>query len=169
MRRAIFLVVSLLMGSPLLAQSPEQQATALPYSPVPSLADVEALQQRLLASQQVITTLQRQLEEARNGAAALGECRMRNGRLVSISRQLIEGYARRYGVMHRHDPLQLGRRRFEFELQALSDAIYDNKVDVPLRSLPGGEAVTDKLVAEKPTTDKPVTDQPAAAKSEQGK
>ena len=100
------------------------------------------MQQRLLASQQVIATLQRELAEEKNRSAALEQCRTRNGRLVSIGRQLVEGYNGHYNKTHGHDPFQIGRRRFEFELQALSEAIYDNKADVPLRTLPGGTAIT---------------------------
>jgi septal ring factor EnvC (AmiA/AmiB activator) len=114
---------------------------AAPGAPSAAAADIEALQQRLLAAQQVIATLERQLVEERNNAAALTQARLRNGRLVSIARQLIDAYAKRYGNTHRHDPIQLGRRRFEFELQALSTAVYDMDADVPLRSLPGGTAV----------------------------
>jgi hypothetical protein len=114
-----------------------------PLAPAaPSVADLEALQQRLLASQQVIATLQRELAEAKSRGVALEQCRIRNGRLVSIGRQLVEGYNGRYNKENRRDPLQLGRRRYEFELQALSEAVYDNKVDVPLRTLPGGTAIT---------------------------
>jgi hypothetical protein len=120
---------------------------AVPAPPAPAAApvaagpDVEALQQRLLAAQQVIATLERQLADEHNRAAALEQARLRNGHLVSIARQLIDAYEKRYGIRRSHDPLQLGRRRFEFEIQALSEAIYDMNADVPLRSLPGGPAV----------------------------
>jgi hypothetical protein len=63
------------------------------------------------------------------------QCRVKNGRLVFIARELIEAYEKRYAQEH-HDPLQLGRRRFEFELQALSDAVYDNRAEVTV-PLPG--------------------------------
>jgi hypothetical protein len=107
-------------------------AAAAPESPPPTAEQVEALQQRLLASQQTIATLERQLADAKNRAVAMDECRVKNGRLVFIGRELIEGYERRYREKNSKDPLQLGRRRFEFELQSLSDAVYDNRADVPV-------------------------------------
>ena len=122
-----------------------------PSSPAvaPTVEQVEALQQRLLGAQQTIATLDRQLAEAKNRAVAMDQCRVKNGRLVFIGRELIEGYARRYGESKGKDPLQLGRRRFEFELQALSDAVYDNRVDVPVplpgeKRQPAAPAVTGK-------------------------
>jgi uncharacterized protein involved in exopolysaccharide biosynthesis len=150
-------MAGLMIFAPLmLAAAAANTAPPLPAAPVAPAVDVESLQQRLLASQQVIATLERQLAEEHNRAAALDVARMRNGNLVSIARQLIDAYEKRYGMMKHHDPLQLGRRRFEFELQALSEAVYDMKAEVPLRSLPGGAAVappqasgvTDKKPAE---------------------
>lgn len=143
--RGLLISLAMLCSSSVLAA---QQNVPPPPPPLaqaaPSAADIEALQQRLLASQQVVATLQRELAEVKSRAVALEQCRMRNGRLVSIGRQLVEGYNGRYNKEHRRDPLQLGRRRYEFELQALSEAVYDNKVDVPLRTLPGGTAITDE-------------------------
>lgn len=141
MVRALLLLVLLGWSSSAAAQNVPPPPPPPPAA-APTLADIDALQQRLLASQQVIATLQRELAEAKNRGAALEQCRTRNGRLVSIGRQLVEGHNGRYNKAHSRDPLQLGRRRYEFELQALSDAIYDNKVDVPLRTLPGGSAIT---------------------------
>lgn len=121
-------------------------APAVPAAPAaPPSADaakIESLQQRLLASQQTIATLERELDTAKNRAVVMDECRVKNGRLVFISRELIEAYERRYKMGHK-DPLQLGRRRFEFELQALSDAVYTSRIDVPVPRVPG-----DKPVAE---------------------
>lgn len=150
--RALPVLLAVLLGAPVAMAQPvvppppppaQTAASVQSGQPVaPTAADIDALQQRLLASQQVIATLQRELADATGRAGALEQCRLRNGRLVSIGRQLIDAYASRYAQLHRRDPLQLGRRRFEFELQALSDAVYDNKVDVPLRTLPGGTAIT---------------------------
>lgn len=138
--RLLPVALVLLHASATWAQAPGPTQPAAQPAPAPAAIDVEALQQRVLASQQVIATLERQLADEKSRSTALDQCRLRNGHLVSIGRQLIEGYARRYGIDHHHDPLQLGRRRYEFELQALSDAIYDEKADVPLRSVPGGAA-----------------------------
>jgi hypothetical protein len=123
------------------AAEPDPAYVPPPPPPLPAAAptaeQVDALQQRLLASQQTIATLERQLADAKNRAVAMEQCRVKNGRLVFIGRELIEGYARRYRETQK-DPLQLGRRRFEFELQSLSEAVYDNRADVPV-PLPGGK------------------------------
>ena len=142
MARSLIFIALLCSASMLDAQESLPPPPPPPPAAVPTLADIDALQQRLLASQQVIATLQRELAEAKNRTVALEQCRTRNGRLVSIGRQLIDGYNERFNRVRGRDPLQLGRRRFEFELQALSEAVYDNKVDVPLRTLPGGTAIT---------------------------
>lgn len=141
---AAFLAAPVAMAQPAVPPPPAPPtAQATPAGQAaPTAADIDALQQRLLASQQVIATLQRELAEAQAKSGALEQARLRNGRLVSITRQLIDAYARRYGQIKRRDPFQFSRRKFEFELQALSDAVYDNKVDVPLRTLPGGTAIT---------------------------
>jgi len=120
-----------------LASSGRASAAAPPPPPVlaPTAEQVDGLQQRLLASQQTIATLERQLADLKNRAVAMDQCRVKNGRLVFIGRELIEGYERRYRAGPK-DPLQLGRRRFEFELQSLSDAVYDNRADVAV-PLPG--------------------------------
>jgi hypothetical protein len=102
----------------------------------PTAEQIDRLQQRLLASQQTIATLERELAEAKNRAVLFDECKVKNGRLVFIGRELIEGYEKRYHERTGKDPLQLGRRRFEFELQALSESLYDNRADVPVR-VPG--------------------------------
>lgn len=141
---AAFLAAPVAMAQPAVPSPPAPPtAQATPAGQAaPTAADIDALQQRLLASQQVIATLQRELAEAQAKSGALEQARLRNGRLVSITRQIIDAYARRYGQIKRRDPFQFSRRKFEFELQALSDAVYDNKVDVPLRTLPGGTAIT---------------------------
>ncbi|WP_353229009.1 hypothetical protein [Novosphingobium sp.] len=124
---------ALVQAAPALAAAvPAPPAQAAPASTAEAdAAKIESLQQRLLASQQTIATLERELASAKNRAVVMDECRVKNGRLVFIGRELIEGYEKRYQQAHK-DPLQLGRRRFEFELQALSDAIYTNRIDVPV-------------------------------------
>lgn len=101
----------------------------------PADAEIEALRQRLLAAQQTIATLERQLATTKDRAVLADQCRIKNGKLVFIARELIEGYGRRFHDEH-HDPIELGRRRFEFELQALSDAVYDARAEVPVK-VPG--------------------------------
>lgn len=115
---------------PPIAESPDGDAA--PSTPE---ARIEALQQRLLASQQTIATLERELADEKNRAVALDRCRVKNGRLVKIGRQLVEGYMARYRQTH-HDPFQWGRRRFEFEMQALSEAVYDAQADIPPPPVP---------------------------------
>lgn len=123
--RALFLAAGLAIAAPIHALA--QDAAEAPATPE---AKIEALQQRLLASQQTIATLERELAEEKNRAVALDRCRVKNGRLVRIARQMVEGYMARYRQTH-HDPFQLGRRRFEFEMQALSEAVYDAQSEVP--------------------------------------
>jgi hypothetical protein len=119
-------------------------------APDAAAAQIEALRQRLLSAQQTIATLERQLATVKDRAVLADQCRVKNGRLVFIARELIEAYEKRYHEEHK-DPLQLGRRRFEFELQALSDAVYDNRAEVPVR-VPGDKA------PEKPASDTAKTD-----------
>ena len=113
MLRPLLFVALLLSGSVLAAQPVPPPPPPPPPAAVPTIADFDALQQRVLASQQVIATLQRELAEEKSRGIALQQCRIRNGRLVSIGRQLVEGYNGRYNKIHGRDPLQLGRRRFE--------------------------------------------------------
>ena len=63
---------------------------------------------------------------------------MKNGQLVGIARQLIEGYGRRYRLTH-NDPIQPGRRRFEFELQSLSQAVYAESADAVVKPAPAAD------------------------------
>lgn len=133
MRRALALAAALLPCTAL-AQTAPAAAPAAAAAPTPD-QQIEALRQRLLSAQQTIATLERQLATAKDKAVLADQCKVKNGKLVYIARELIEGYEKRYQMGHR-DPLQLGRRRFEFELQALSDAVYDNRAEVPVK-LPG--------------------------------
>jgi len=131
----VAMIIALVAGALGIAPAARAEPSPPPAG-APTAEQVEALQQRLLASQQTIATLERQLADARNRAVAMEQCRVKNGRLVFIGRELIEGYERRYRDTNSKDPLQLGRRRFEFELQSLSEAVYDNRADVPVR-VPG--------------------------------
>ena len=124
------------------APAPAPPAAASPTDA--SAAQIEALRQRLLSAQQTIATLERQLATVKDRAVLADQLRVKNGRLVFIARELIEAYEARYAQEHR-DPLQLGRRRFEFELQAMSDAVYDNRAEVPIR--PPSDKPADKPVA----------------------
>ncbi|WP_421848894.1 hypothetical protein [Novosphingobium sp.] len=127
-------------------------------------AQVEALRERLLASQQTIATLERELAEEKNRSVALDRCRVKNGRLVRIGRQLVEGYQARYRQSHK-DPFQLGRRRFEFEMQALSEALYDTQTEVPPRPAdqPAPAAGDAAPAPEAATPEKPAPEAPAPA------
>ncbi|WP_408590641.1 hypothetical protein [Novosphingobium sp.] len=111
------------------AVPPVTTPVAAPAPQPNSDAQLESLRQRLLASQQTIATLERELSEEKNRTIALERCRTKNGKLVGIGRQLVEGYQKRWRITHK-DPFQLGRRRFEFEMQALSEAVYDEGVDI---------------------------------------
>lgn len=140
MRRLLPIAALSLLASPALAAPPAAPAPAAQLDGAPAdapspEAQVEALRERLLASQQTIATLERELADEKNRAVAFERCRVKNGRLVRIGRQLVEGYEARWRKVHK-DPFQLGRRRFEFEMQALSEALYDAQNDVPVKPAP---------------------------------
>ncbi len=120
-------------------------------------AQVEALRERLLASQQTIATLERELADEKNRAVAFERCRVKNGRLVRIGRQLVEGYEARWRKIHK-DPFQLGRRRFEFEMQALSEALYDAQNDVPVKPAPEPAPAAEQPAPAKGTAPNPAPD-----------
>jgi len=156
MRAALLLALVL---APVTARAAEPAPSAAPVAAAPADADatqIEALRQRLLSAQQTIATLERQLATAKDHAVLADQCRVKNGRLVFIARELIEAYEKRYHQEH-HDALQLGRRRFEFELQTLSDAVYDNRAEVPIR-VPGDKP------AEPPRDKPPASAAPPRAK-----
>ena len=142
MRKLILLIASLLAASAstqVMASSPttSQPSESIPASgpstsPTPDTTILTTLQQRLLDSQKRIALLERELADSKTRAAELDVCRTKNGELVAIAYQLIDGYEHRYRVALHNDPFQLGRRRFEAELQTLSDAVYDRHADVPV-------------------------------------
>jgi hypothetical protein len=144
MRKALLLALALVSAAARAAEPVPPPAPAVAAPADAAAAQIEALRQRLLSAQQTIATLERQLAMVKDRAVLADQCRVKNGRLVFIARELIEAYEKRYAQEH-HDPLQLGRRRFEFELQALSDAVYDNRAEVTV-PLPGEKP------AEKPAT-----------------
>ena len=151
---------SLILVALALAPIAAHAADPAPVTPAPvvappadaAAAQIEALRQRLLSAQQTIATLERHIATVKDRAVLADQCKVKNGRLVFIARELIEAYEKRYHQEHR-DPLQLGRRRFEFELQAMSDAVYDARADVPVRPPSDGKA--DKQ-APAPTPQPPV-------------
>ena len=123
-------------------------ASAAPVAGAPAAPDTTAqiddLRQRLSAARQTIATLDHALKEAQDKALLYDQCRAKNGRMVAIARDMVRAYDKRYQAEHK-DPLQSHRRDFEYELQDLSDAIYENRAEVP--PPPG----TDKPVATLPT------------------
>lgn len=144
MRRLLLIAVFGLVASPVAAApaavpAPAARIDGAAAEPASPEAQVEALRERLLASQQTIATLERELADEKNRAVAFERCRVKNGRLVRIGRQLVEGYEARWRKVHK-DPFQLGRRRFEFEMQALSEALYDAQNDVPVKPAPEAAA-----------------------------
>ena len=145
------------------ARTKAKSAPATPASaaPVPGAPDptaqIDDLRQRLSAARQTIATLDHALKEAQDKALLYDQCRAKNGRMVAIARDMVRAYDKRYQAEHK-DPLQSHRRDFEYELQDLSDAIYENRAEVP--PPPG----TDKPVATLPTPpDDPAPAVPAAA------
>ena len=135
MRLIALVAIALIPGLARAAQpaaAPDAIAAPAPAPADSAAAQIETLRQRLLSAQQTIATLERQLATVKDRAVLADQCRVKNGRLVYIARELIEAYEKRY-VQDHHGPLELGRRRFEFELQAMSDAVYDNRAEVPVR------------------------------------
>jgi len=156
--RGLALFLALLIGSTAVSarnpiQQPPPQGGAAPAqqaSPAVSgnTAELDALRQRLLAYQQKIGELEHELADAKTRASGLEQCHAKNDRLVAIGQQLIQAYEHDYRVSLHDDPFQLGRRRFEAELQKQSEAIYENRVDVPVKpSVPqpaGAETAQEK-------------------------
>lgn len=109
-----------------LAPPPSPASPAV--SPPVSGDDAAAMRERLLASQQRIAVLEQQLADEQTRSAQVQVLRARNERLVAIGRDLIASYERRFRRTQK-DPLQLGRVRFERELQGWGDQIYTNRAD----------------------------------------
>jgi len=86
------------------------------------------LQQQLALAQQEIQRLQGLLVDAGQQTAALQQCREKNGRLVDVGNALIAAFEQRYR-RSAFMPFQIGRRKFEAELQSQGDIIHSNKVD----------------------------------------
>lgn len=154
MRRALLLAGLGLVVSPVHSAAAAPAAAPVPAARIDTApadaagpeAQIEALRERLLASQQTIATLERELADEKNRAVAFERCRVKNGRLVRIGRQLVEGYEARWRKIHK-DPFQLGRRRFEFEMQALSEALYDAQNEVPVKPAPESAPAADQPAA----------------------
>ena len=153
------LILAGLMAWPAPALAAGAPAPVAAPAPPADAGQVDKLQQQVLASQQTIATLERELAEARDRAVVMEVCRVKNGRLVLIARELIEAYGRRWRMGH-NDPLQLGRRRFEYELQALSEAVYTARIDVPVPPVPGEKPAA--FDAPAPAPAKPAATPPAA-------
>ena len=127
----LVLIAAIALATPAVAQD----------APPPPIDDGSAavqqqfntLQQQLATAQQQIAQLSTENGSLRDQAAALGQCRDKNGRLVAIGNELIASYQQRYH-RGRFLPFETGRRRFEAELQDIGDRIYDNRTDAVPRS-----------------------------------
>lgn len=122
---------SALVSGAAAAQAPTSppSVAAAAAAPLDPAAEIERLREQNLAGSQELTRLRRALADQTARAAALDACRAKNARLVAIGNELVAAYGKRYRAS-RHDPFQLGRRRFEAELQNTSDAIYAAQADV---------------------------------------
>lgn len=115
------LVVLMALGSFPLSAAVAQ--TALAADP-----QVLQLQQQLASAQAENQRLQGLLADANQQTAALQQCREKNGRLVDVGNELIQAFEQRYRRSS-FMPFQLGRRKFEAELQSQGDIIHSSKVD----------------------------------------
>lgn len=102
-------------------------------------AQLAALQQQLLAAEQEIARLRAEATAAQEAGARLTECRARNARLIAIGNELIGAYGARYR-RGSFLPFDIGRRKFETELQAVGDRVYENHVDAaPAKPVAAGD------------------------------
>lgn len=132
MRAALLLAIA---AGGAAAAAMAQAPTAEPLTP-----REQALQQALIAAQRDAAEQRRLAGEARDQAALLATCREKNARLVTIGEELIRAYEQRYRGSH-YLPFQVGRRKFEAELQATGDRIYDNRLDAqPRQPAPAASA-----------------------------
>lgn len=103
-----------------------------PLDPQAQIADLQrqlhATQQQLLGAQRDLQAAQEDLTRLRADSESLKVVREKNQRLVAIGEELIASYQRRYG-RGRYLPFELGRRKFEAELQAMGDRVYENRAD----------------------------------------
>lgn len=114
-------------GGPLAAGAPEHAAQ-------PDLAArVAELSRQLVSAQQEIVRLRAEADTGKQADAALAQCRDKNGRLVSITNDLIAAYDKRYR-RGQFLPFDTGRRRFEAELQTIGDEVYRNRADANTQS-----------------------------------
>jgi len=130
----------LALAAPAAAQSSSPAPVVMPVSD--EAAQIAALRADLVTAQQEIVRLRAIAANQPVLEAALDAARARNARLVGIANDLIAAYAKRY-ARGRFLPFDLARRRFEAELQATGDAVYDNRWDAgPRRVQPQSDAST---------------------------
>ncbi len=119
-------LLALAIAMPAAAQAPEAARQPVPD---PAAAEIAALQRKLQSAQQEIAGLRTELTKQRDLAALLGPCREKNARLVGIGNDLITAYDRRYRHGRSFAPFEVGRRKFEAEMQDIGDRIYDNRLE----------------------------------------
>lgn len=106
-------------------------------APAPPVVDpqTELVRRELETVRAELERARADLARAGEQRAALTQCRERNARLVAIGNELIAAYDERY-QRSRFLPFDYARRKFEGELQATGDRVYDNKVDAGPRAEP---------------------------------
>ncbi len=141
---ALALIVPAIAAAATLA-SPVPPPVAAAPSPDDQIAQ---LQGQLNAARNEIFRLRAAVTDAEAAREALKTCEAKNQRIAAIGLGLIESYDKRYRKRH-DDAFQLGRRKFETELQDKGDAIYRNRTDAvapaasPAPSSPAGTTGTD--------------------------
>jgi hypothetical protein len=108
-------------------------AAAQQQQPDPAAATIAGLQQQIVAAQEEIVRLRAEQAAARDAATRADACAAKNARLVEIGNALIASYGERYKG-GRFLPFDTARRRFDSELQAQGDAVYDNRLDAGPRA-----------------------------------
>lgn len=124
------------MVTPAIAQSaPPTPQGAVPATAPDPAAQIAALREELIAAQQEIVRLRALASNQQELEAALKAAREKNDRLVAIATDLIAAYEKRY-QRGQFLPFGSARRKFEEELQATGDRVYDNRWDAGPRRAP---------------------------------
>lgn len=117
------------------AQSAPAQPAAQPQAAPDAAVQIEQLQRQLALAGAEIRRLRAIEATSASTQAARDACVEKNKTLVAVGRDILAAYDKRYR-RGRHDPLQLGRTRFETEAQDFAGQIYDNRYDVPPAKTP---------------------------------
>lgn len=129
-----------LVAIPAAAQNAQTAPAPVPQAaPADPAAQIAALREEVISAQQEIVRLRGLVANQQDLEASLKAAREKNERLVAIANELIAAYEKRY-QRGQFLPFDSGRRKFEEELQATGDRIYDNRWDAGPRRAPAPKA-----------------------------